>query len=47
MPTATDPASPPPDSIYFYLVTAENRLGEEGTKGYSSSGVERHGSDCP
>lgn len=45
--TASDPALPPPGAIYFYLVTAENRLGEEGTKGYSSNGLERRGTDCP
>ena len=42
-----DPALPASTSGYFYLVTAENRLGEEGTKGYRSDGTERHGSVCP
>ena len=33
---------------YFYLVTAENRLAEEGTKGYTSSGSERTNTiPCP
>lgn len=45
--TATDTAVPPDGAIYFYLVTAENRLLEEGTKGYSSAGAERQGTDCP
>jgi hypothetical protein len=30
-----------PTQVFFYLVTARNRLNEEGTKGYASSGVER------
>jgi len=38
-PGTTDPQ--PPASGFFYLVTSRNRLGEEGTKGYASSGVER------
>jgi len=32
---------------YFYLVTAENRLDEEGSKGYSHGGSEREGAVCP
>lgn len=32
---------------FFYLVTVENRLGEEGTKGPQSSGAERRGTFCP
>ena len=32
---------------YFYLVTAENRLDEEGTKGFSHDGPEREGTVCP
>ena len=32
---------------YFYLVTAENRLDEEGTKGFSYDGPEREGTVCP
>ena len=32
----------------FYLVTARNRLGEEGTKGYRSPGIERpNDAPCP
>ena len=33
---------------YFYLVTAENRLDEEGTKGFRSTGTERgNPAPCP
>lgn len=45
--TTTDPSLPPTGDGYFYLVTAENRLGEEGTKGQRSSGTERTGTACP
>jgi len=46
--TATDAASPAAGTAWFYLVTARNRLGEEGTKGFRSSGVERpNASPCP
>jgi hypothetical protein len=38
--TDTDPAPSAGDG-FFYLVTAENRLAEEGTKGWRSSGSER------
>jgi hypothetical protein len=39
---------PPANDGYFYLVTAENRLGEEGTKGSDSDGAERpNPSPCP
>ena len=37
----TDAELPPPGACYFYLVTATNRIGEEGTKGYDSLGAER------
>jgi hypothetical protein len=44
----TDAAEPAPGTGYFYLVTAENRLREEGTKGYQSSGVQRtNTASCP
>ena len=44
----TEPANPPPGKGWFYLVTAKNRLGEEGTKGYTSAGVERNNvTSCP
>ncbi len=35
------PLAPPLQSGLFYLVTAENRLGEEGTKGSDGGGVAR------
>ena len=37
----TDPDSPAAGQGFFYLVTAENRLGEKGTKGFRSDGTER------
>jgi hypothetical protein len=44
----TDAAQPPSGNGWFYLVTAENRLEEEGTKGVRSSGVERaNPAPCP
>ncbi len=39
--SASDTQIPPPASGYFYLATSENRLGEEGTKGFRSDGAER------
>ena len=46
--TITDATNPAAGTGWFYLVTARNRLGEEGTKGFSSSGVERANSvPCP
>ncbi|HEX4824715.1 MAG TPA: hypothetical protein VFV19_10395 [Candidatus Polarisedimenticolaceae bacterium] len=46
--SATDAATPAAGQGYFYLVTARNRLGEEGTKGLRTSGVERpNPSPCP
>jgi hypothetical protein len=43
-----DTATPPFGQGWFYLVTARNRLGEIGTKGYDSSGAERsNASPCP
>jgi hypothetical protein len=46
--STTDSASPSSGAAYFYLVTAKNRLAEEGTKGYRSSGVERsNAAPCP
>jgi hypothetical protein len=46
--TATEAELPPTADGYLYLVTAENRLGEEGTKGRDSFGSERpHPSPCP
>ena len=43
-----DPTTPAPGSGRFYLVTGLNRLGEEGTKGWTSAGSERiNPSPCP
>lgn len=39
--TWSDPGSPAAGNGYFYLVTARNRLDEEGSKGRQSSGAER------
>jgi hypothetical protein len=39
--TATDADNPPSGGGFFYLVTAENRLDEEGTKGVDSAGAAR------
>lgn len=45
---ATDALVPPLGGAYFYVVTASNRLGEEGTKGYNGAGAERpNASPCP
>ena len=44
--TATDTETPAAFHAWFYLVTVENRLEEEGTKGYGSS-AERGGIVCP
>jgi hypothetical protein len=47
-PAATDAAAPAAGAGFFYLVTAVNRLGEEGTKGFRSSGAERpNPAPCP
>jgi hypothetical protein len=46
--SATDGDSPAAGARFFYLVTAENRLGEEGTKGFRSNGTERgNPTPCP
>ncbi|HKQ62504.1 MAG TPA: hypothetical protein VJS92_14530 [Candidatus Polarisedimenticolaceae bacterium] len=46
--TASDASNPTVGVARFYLVTARNRLGEESSKGYRSSGVERtNSSPCP
>jgi hypothetical protein len=45
--TGTDTGTPPASDGWFYLVTAENRLGEEGTKGWDSTPTERQGTVCP
>jgi hypothetical protein len=38
---ATDRETPPTEDGFFYLITAKNRLDEEGTKGRDSEGSER------
>lgn len=44
----SDATMPSPGTSLFYLVTGENRLGQEGTKGYTSAGAERpNPSPCP
>jgi hypothetical protein len=46
--TATDTGTPPVGNGWFYLVTAENRLSEEGTKGQDAAGAERPNAyPCP
>jgi len=43
-----DPVAPGSGTAFFYLVTGENRLGEEGTKGYQSNGTVRTAAPaCP
>jgi hypothetical protein len=47
-PTSTDSSTPSAGGGWIYLATAENRLGEEGTKGTNSAGLERpNPSPCP
>jgi hypothetical protein len=46
--TYTDGDAPPVGDGHFLLVTARNRLGEEGTKGFDSDSAERANlSPCP
>jgi hypothetical protein len=46
--TTTDVSTPAENNGYFYLVTAENRIGEEGTKGSDSSdSVRQNLPACP
>ena len=45
--TTTDSSTPTAGNAFFYLATVENRLGEEGTKGFESGGTERQGTACP
>jgi hypothetical protein len=48
VPTTTiDATLPAPGTGFFYLVTMENGIAEEGTKGFASSGAQRAGSACP
>ena len=46
-PTTDDTDAVPSGDAYFYLVTAENRLAENGTKGFQSDTTEREGTLCP
>lgn len=43
----TSDTTMPGSSGFFYLVTAANRLGEQGTKGFRSNLAERLGNTCP
>jgi len=46
--TWMDTDLPGPDQGYFYLVTAANKISEEGTKGYDSIAAERaNNAPCP
>jgi hypothetical protein len=46
--SVSDPSLPPPASSFFYLVSAENRLWEEGTLGWRSNGSQRPNTNpCP
>jgi len=46
--TVTVADLPPAGTCYFYLVTADNRLNEEGTMGFNSVGTKRtNSSPCP
>ncbi len=49
--TATDLSAPSTGNSFYYLVTVENRLAEEGTKGFQSGAIERLGATdllaCP
>ncbi len=40
-PTTSDSTTPSPGGCFFYLVTATNRLAEEGPKGFDSDGNPR------
>jgi hypothetical protein len=47
-PTVTDTEAVPFGGGFFYLITVANPLGEEGTKGFRTSGTERPNlSPCP
>jgi photosystem II stability/assembly factor-like uncharacterized protein len=46
--SATDAALPAVGAGWFYIVTARNNLGQEGTKGFQSGGMERSNpAPCP
>ena len=36
-----------PGKFFLYLVTVRNRLGEEGTKGFSTNGERPNPTPCP
>lgn len=44
---ADDTGLPSLGAGFFYLVTVDNRLGEEGTKGSDGVGTKRAGTQCP
>lgn len=45
---AVDPGMPASGQGWYYVVTARNRLGEEGTKGFETTGAERgNAAPCP
>ena len=46
-PTTTDTDTVPMADGYFYLVTVDNLLHEEGPKGLLSDGTQREGAVCP
>lgn len=46
-PSAVDPEQPPAGEAYFYLVTARNRLGEQGPAGVAGGTTERMPDGCP
>jgi hypothetical protein len=47
-PSTSDGTTPAAGQCFFYLVTAKNRLGEEGTLGKNSAGTPRpNASPCP
>ena len=43
----TDPSVPSASDGFYYLVTAENRLDEEGSKGYGDTAPRPNPSPCP
>ena len=45
--TTTHAATPTTNDTFYYLVTVENKLAEEGTKGFQSNMTERLGAVCP
>ncbi len=45
--STTAGGNPAPGIGFFYMVTVENSLGEEGTKGFQAGGARRAGTTCP